>query len=179
MTAFPGLAARLQAVFTPQATALAYRTVETFTAKVSGGAALGATSLTLGTLSSGLSGVQAGDTFAGGAYQFTAATAAAGGSITAAPITPSLTAAMASGAPVQIVRAADEACLGWVEWLEQTEMVAEPQRQRLARVTVLADSLSARPVIGGRVVSGSDVLTVKSVGADPAGTAWSLLAVGS
>lgn len=179
MITLPGFAERVRAAFRPHAGPLVYRAAALHAARTAAPAAAGDAAITLTGLPAGFAGVVAGDSFGGGVYSFTADTPAVIGVVTLAPFSPALKVALAQGSAVQVLRATDTPCAGWVEWLDVSRPMASPLiQQQDALVTILGDTLPFAPRKGDRLLFEGRAGTIENVGRDPAGAAWSVLVRG-
>ena len=172
------VAARVQRAATPLATALTYRTINSYSVKAAANAAIGATVVSLGTLGT-VDRVLAGDILTMGTQSRTVAadTLAVAGVINA-PITAALTTAVASASTVTIQRTTDTPCLGFVDWLDTSTTIVPGIVSKDGRITVLADSLSVTPKINQYVIVEGLQRFIKNVGRDVAGGVWSILVSG-
>ena len=150
------------------------RALSGFSVKAGASAAIGATTITLGTLPVGLAGVIGGDQLVMGAQTRTVAADALAvtGSISA-PITAALTAAVTSASAITITRKTDAACSGWLEQLDVTSVVGLVTAGDAA-ITILANTLSATPRVGDQIIADGKAWVIKSVARDPSGCAWVL-----
>ncbi|MBI1209239.1 MAG: hypothetical protein GC191_18370 [Azospirillum sp.] len=119
-----------------------------------------------------------GDSMVSGTRTFTAEVVASGGTITAAPFTPALTAQITSGSTVTVTRNTDSPCLGLVEWLDTSTELAPGISVKDGRITVLAESLPLTPKAQHTVIVDGKPRSIKNAARDPASAMWVLLVSG-
>jgi hypothetical protein len=171
------LGQRVRAAFAPLAGPLTYRTSVTFSARAAVAAPVGATTLSLNGLPSGLAGVQAGDRINAGPIVVSAPVSAAGGSIANIPLSAPLPAPIAAGALVTLQRDSDTPCQGWPEDATTAIAVGVSVVTGNRVFNVLADSLPAAPAVNACIVEDGKAWQIKAATTDPTGAVWRLTTV--
>ncbi|MBI1209666.1 MAG: hypothetical protein GC191_20580 [Azospirillum sp.] len=171
------IASRVQRALRPVGQDLTYRVTTSFAPKAAATVSAGASSITLGTLPAGMTGVMANDTFGAGVYRITADVPAISGTIVAS-FTPPLVSQISSGATVTVIRYTDSPCLGFVEWLDTSSELAPGISVKDGRITVLADSLPLTPKALDTVIVDGKPRSIKNAARDPASAMWVLLVSG-
>lgn len=171
------LAARVQGALRPLASSLTIRRPETIRCTAAAPAAAGATQLQL-TVPAGTGGLLTGDSFTAGgtALKTIAADAPATGGTCTVTFAPSLTAAIAAGAAIQVNRDAGYACNGWEEGLDLSRVQNTLIEAKDTMLCVLTDGLTIDPAAGDFIVSGGRTFTIKTATRDGMAAVWRIIA---